>query len=198
MLVLILLEAPALTVEDVEVLGRLVDGTQAEERVDWRLWLPVVKRSDLAWDSERVLALASVLFKAGLRGSLPDAAELFVVSLDLLHQAAANNALPRNVRSALEPRLPNLGYFHDWNFCAKLRAAILRAYMSEDAVHVSLLRVTKSRETLQYLFKELGEVRSGIDVLRRLLRDVKDEPGIDAAVVKDLRKAIKHSEVSWF
>ena len=116
LLVLILLEAPALSLDDLETLGRLVDGTQAEERVDWRLWLPVVKRSDLALDSERLLSLASVLFKAGLRGSLPDAAKLFVVSLDLLHHTAANNALPQEVRSALEPRLPHLGYFHDSEF----------------------------------------------------------------------------------
>ena len=198
LLVLILLEAPALSLDDLEAFGRLVDGAQAEQQVDWRLWLPVVKRSDLALDSERLLSLASVLFKAGLRGSLPDAAKLFVASLDLLHHAAANKALPQEVHSALEPRLPHLGYFHDWDFCAKLRAAILRAYMSEDEVHVSLLRVTKSSDTLRYMFKALGELRSGVDVLRQLLKDAKDEPRIDAAVMRDLRKAIKHIELSWF
>ena len=198
LLVLILLEAPALSLDDLEAFGRLVDGAQAEEQVDWQLWLPVVKRSDLALDSERLLSLASVLFKAGLRGSLPDAAKLFVGSLDLLHDAAANKALPQEVHSALEPCLPHLGYFHDWDFCAKLRAAILRAYMSEDEVHVSLLQVTKSRDTLRYMFKALGELRSGVDVLRRLLKDAKDEPRIDKAVMRDLRKAIEHIELSWF
>ena len=198
LLVMILLEAPALSLDDLEALGRLVDGAQAEEQVDWRLWLPVVKRSDLALDSERFLSLASVLFKVGLRGSPPDAAKFFVVSLDLLHHAAANKTLPQEIHSVLEPRLPHLGYFHDWNFCAKLRAAILRVYMSKDEVHVSLLRVTKSRDTLRYMFKALGELRSGEDVLRRLLKDAKDEPRIDAAVTKDLRKAIKHIELSWF
>ena len=70
--------------------------------------------------------------------------------------------------------------------------------MSEDEVHVSLLRVTNSRDTLRYIFKVLGELRSGVDVLRRLLKDAKDEPRIDAAVMRDLRKAIKHIELSWF
>ena len=198
LLALILLEAPVLSLDDLEAFGRLVDGAQAEKQVDWRLWLPVVERSDLALDSERLLSLASVLFKAGLRGSLPDAAKLLVVSLDPLHHAAANGAVPQEVHSALEPRLPHLGYFRDWDFCAKLRGAVLRAYLSENKVHVSLLRVTKSRDTLRSLFKALGELRSGVDVLTRLLKDAKDEPRIDAAVMRDLRKAIERIEVSWF
>ena len=31
-----------------------------------------------------------------------------------------------------------------------------------------------------------------------LLKDAKDEPRIDAAVMGDLRKAIEHIELSWF
>ena len=132
----ILRRASALSLSDLETLGKLVDGSPAEGQVDWRLWLPVAERSDLAFDSKRRLPLASVLFKAGLRGDLPDAFVCFAASLDPLHDAAAHEALPRKLRSALEPFLPPLGYFRDWDLCAKLRAAILRAYLAESEVRV--------------------------------------------------------------
>ena len=90
----ILRRASALSLSDLETLGKLVDGSPAEGQVDWRLWLPVAERSDLAFDSKRRLPLASVLFKAGLRGDLPDAFVCFAASLDPLHDAAAHEALP--------------------------------------------------------------------------------------------------------
>ena len=165
--------------------------------MDWRLWLPVAERSDLAFDSKRRLPLASVLFKAGLRGDLPDAFVCFAASLDPLHDAAAHEALPRKLRSALEPFLPPLGYFRDWDLCAKLRAAILRAYLAESEVRVSLLRVTSSRATIKGLLSGLGELRDGAAVLRHLLKAVANEAEIDGGVSEDLREAIQRIETPW-
>ena len=193
----ILRRASALSLSDLETLGKLVDGSPAEGQVDWRLWLPVAERSDLAFDSKRRLPLASVLFKAGLRGDLPDAFVCFAASLDPLHDAAAHEALPRKLRSALEPFLPPLGYFRDWDLCAKLRAAILRAYLAESEVRVSLLRVTSSRATIKGLLSGLGELRDGAAVLRHLLKAVANEAEIDGGVSEDLREAIQRIETPW-
>ena len=180
--------------EDVEILGRIADGAPAEMKIDWRCWQNVAGRSDLDLSRSSALSLASVLFKAGLRGVMPEAVGLLRASLDSLHEAASRDKVPKQIKKELIPYLPDLGYFHNWDFCARLRGAVLRLCLEGGDVHPSLLKITRSRNTWRCLFKELGGLHNGAGLLRRLKKAAKKQRNLDESMVKDLDRAVEHSE----
>ena len=114
--------------EDVEILGRIADGAPAEMKIDWRCWQDVAERSDLDLSRSSALSLASVLFKAGLRGVMPEAVALLRASLDSLHEAARRDKVPRQIKKRSHPLssrsrlLPQLGFLREtaWRSAASL------------------------------------------------------------------------------
>ena len=189
----------ALSLEGLTTLGRIADGSPSESEIDCQTWLDVAECSAELSDSDAGLPLVSVLFKAALRGELPDAAQLFAVSFDQLHEAAAEDRLPPRVRSNLEAKLPHIGLFRDWDFCAKLRAAVVRKYLDSAEIDPSLLQVTKSRRTLNDIFGLFGDIQNGTARLRRLLAVTEAEAaGGYPEARTDLRKAIDYLESRWY
>ena len=183
-----------LPAEDIEILGRIADGAPAEMKIDWRSWLGLAQRLDLDLTRGVALSLASVLFKAGLRGVLPEASALLYASLDPLHKATQLDNLPEEVKRRLTPYLPDLGYFRNWDFCAKLRGAVLRLCLEGGNVHPSLLTMTRSRSTLRYLLVDLGRLHNGADLLRRLRKMAKKQGNLDDSILEDLDRAVKHTQ----
>ena len=180
--------------EDIEILGSIADGAPAEMKIDWRCWQMVAVRSDLDLSRSSALSLASVLFKAGLRGEMPEAVALLRASLDSLHEAARRDDVPRRIKKGLIPYLPDLGYFHNWDFCARLRGAVLRLCLEDGDIHPSLLRITRSRSTWRCLFKELRGLHNGTAFLKRLKKAAKKQRDLDESMVEDLEKAVERAD----
>ena len=91
-------------------------------RCVWALSKRCLRRSLLVmWTYP--LARKGAYASASVTGAILDC-NLSLLYRLISYTTLANKALPQDVHSALEPRLPHLGYFHDWDFCAKLRAAI--------------------------------------------------------------------------
>ena len=183
-----------LPAEDIEILGKVADEAPAEMKIDWRSWLALAQRSDLDLTRGVALSLASVLFKAGLRGVMPDACALLQASLDPLHKAAKLDILPEEVKRGLTRYLPDLGYFRNWDFCAKLRGAVLRRCLEGRNVHPALLTVTRSRKVWRYLLVDIEKLHHGADMLRRLRKMAKKQGNLDDSKREDLDRAVKHTQ----
>ena len=71
---------------------------------------------------------------------------------------------------------------------------MLRLCLEGGNVHPSLLTITRSRNTWRCLFEELGGLHNGADLLRRLKKAAKKQRNLDESMVKDLDRAVEHSE----
>lgn len=166
-------------------------------QIDWSLWQPVAERHLLVGGGAENLALATVVFKAGLGAPIPEGARLLSVSFDLLHDVGEADALPSDIRRALESDLPKLGFHRDWDLCARLRAAVLRLYLSTPRLDPSILSLTKSRKTLSLLLDMFREVRHGASVLRQLLPP--ENPSVyEPWAWQELERAIGKLESNWW
>ena len=183
-----------LPARDIEIVGKIADGATAEMKIDWRSWLALAQRSDLDLTRGLALSLASVLFKAGLRGVMPEASALLRASLDPLHKAAKLDILPDEIKRRLRPYLPDLGYFRNWDFCAKLRGAVLRLCLEGGNVDPSLLTITRSRRVWRYLLVDIEKLHHGARILRRLRKMAKKKGDLDDSIAEDLERAVKHTQ----
>ena len=83
----------------------------------------------------RALYLRAFLLTVGFQNPGPDAAELVAESFEAVHEAAAENELSETAWLLLEPLLPSLGVWRDWDRCKRLRRALLVSIPANSISH---------------------------------------------------------------
>jgi hypothetical protein len=119
------------------------------------------------------LHLAALLFKAALQAPIKIAGRLFRLSFDPIHSAAASGHLDYGIRSSLGKRLPLIGLFNEWDFCAKLKAAVSKRYIESGVLDASILLVTDNRQALEALLWRIRSEWRGSALLEGLVDQVR-------------------------
>jgi hypothetical protein len=160
----------ALTREVVVHMGAVIDYTETEAIFDWSMWASVTASEE--WDRplDDHPHMAAVLFKAALKAPLQPGARLLRISFDLLHERAAAGTLEQGIRNDLGRYLPFLGWFSEWDFCGKLRAAVATycASVPRDQSLLSVLQISDNEFTLAEILRSLRTQADGEVFLQEL------------------------------
>lgn len=155
-----------------EVLGRLgaIIFSTDTEMIDWPIWASITEGDDWNDPLDDHTHLAALLFKAALKAPIEPGARLLRLSLDLMHDRAAVGLLEQNIRADLNPHLPFIGWFAEWDFCAKLRNAVATyyAHIPLNQAILSILRVSDNGITLTAILRSIRAQPNGELFLQQL------------------------------
>jgi hypothetical protein len=184
-------------------LAEHIEISNQERLVPWQTWTEVISRAN--WDDRLTTqyALASLLFRAALSAPAKAAFVLFPVSFDALHRAAASGRLPARIRARMDNSLPFIGYFNDWDFCAKLRTAVAEKYFELKSAFSSILYVTSDTDVLAAILQAIARTNRGRAMLEELLEKERTEAGseaerVDLGKVRLVKEVIANSRSSWW
>lgn len=153
-------------------LGAIILDTDAKTTLDWPIWSSLTEGDDWNDPLDSHTQLAALLFKAALMAPIQPGARLLRVSFDLLHDRAAAGLLQPTIRTDLNRQLPFIGWFAEWDFCAKLRNAVATyfAHAPLNQPILSILMVSDNPSTLMEILRSLRTQQNGDLFLQELER----------------------------
>jgi hypothetical protein len=128
---------------------------------------------DAVTDSPRaeLQTLQAFALSLAVAASRPGADTLLEYSFEPLHDAMRESRLDYQASVIIEPHLPDVGWWHRWDNCYRLRIAVIRAYAYGDLSPQSFLRLAKHEALMGALFHELesnNDFRAFLEKVRRI------------------------------
>jgi hypothetical protein len=85
----------------------------------------------------------------------PGAEMLLEYSFEPVHEALRDSRLDYQASVIIEPHLPDVGWWHRWDNCYRLRMAVIRAYVYGNLPPDSFSRLASDSRLMGTLFHEL-------------------------------------------
>lgn len=139
-------------------------------------WTSIKQASGSIADKDSVFLNAYLLCRALGRHSR-NAADLACLCFEATHCAAERNELPSDIWHALERHLPMVFFWSDWDYCPRLRAAVINMFVDRGLAPEKFADIVQDDN----LFLELATQSFRESRSRKFLKDVyramKTEPG---------------------
>jgi hypothetical protein len=129
-----------------------------------RLYREVVKRADKAESSY----VATFLIALALGNAPPEPLALVAESFEVVHDLARKGELHRDTWLILEPILPHLNWFQDWDKCERMRRGLVEAFVRHRWPASELRRCISNQELFGQLLHSAEKVEGGAHLLQRL------------------------------
>ena len=116
---------------------------------DWWLLIQSVSQEVV---SERHLTFAEAVLPFCLGGEASvSAMELVIFSFEVIHRQLENNSLNYDVWRRIEPSIPELSFFFQWDKCERLRRGVVNLFASAKWPTEGFLRLTSDRNLMRLL-----------------------------------------------
>jgi hypothetical protein len=104
---------------------------------------------------------ATMLLSLALQNAPPDPFTLLAECFERVHQISWDNALPDEAWQALDPIVPHLRWFHDWDKCERLRRGLVEAFLMHQWPVTKLRKCLSNDELLARVVKSAQSVQGG-------------------------------------
>ena len=118
---------------------------------------------------EKKFAFYAFLLARALSGISTEAAVLFRVSFDVVHNALMGSKAEESAWRMLEKELPEIGWWNTWDRANRVRRGVVEFYVRNNLPSAEFLSVTKSEKVFRKLVDTAGTVHGGIGYLERIV-----------------------------
>jgi len=116
-------------------------------------------------------------------------AELIEFAFDDVYLPALRSRLSSEAWAILEPRLPQRWFF-DWDYCQRLRDALVDVFVERDLSPITFTRVTRDDYVFEELARAVARTGRGRRFLKKTLQALMNQNQWSARRVKVLRDVI--------
>ena len=134
-------------------------------------WWTSVSELKGALDDPSQQYLSAYLFARALGYRSRNQAELIEFAFDNLYFPALQSRLSSEARTILESRLPR-AWFFDWDYCSRMRDAIVNAFVDRELSPISFTRVTRDDDVFAQLTRAVARTGRGRRFLKRALQSL--------------------------
>lgn len=124
---------------------------------------------------DSVFLNAYLLCRALGRRSRNDA-DLACLSFEATHSAAERNELPHDIWLVLERHLPMVFFWSDWDYCPRLRAAVIDMFVDRRLAPEAFANLVKDDDLFLLLAIQSFRVARSRDFLKEVYRVMRNEP----------------------
>jgi len=124
-------------------------------------WLIAMRESKGTLSEIGRIYLASYLLARALGNCSRSAGELFAFVFDDVYKAAADSRLPKDAWQLLEPRLPWVSFWYDWDKCWRLRSAIADVFVNNKLSYETYVNFTSDEEIFLEVTTVMSKTRRG-------------------------------------
>jgi hypothetical protein len=119
--------------------------------------------------------------------------ELVPAVFEPIHAAAETESLPYKAWELLSPRVPTLSWRHNWDYCERLRRALVDKWLASDWPTDALLGATKRPQTFKRIVEYCADAYDRRRLLRRIARDINERPEL---ATEDQRSILRRARVA--
>jgi hypothetical protein len=101
-------------------------------------------------------------------------AELIECSFDDVYIPASQSRLSAEAWNIIEPRLPK-PWFFDWDYCQRMRDALVEAFVNRDLAPNSFMRVTRNDDVFEQLTRAIARTGRGRRFLKKALQSLMNQ-----------------------
>lgn len=134
-------------------------------------WWTSVRQAKGAVEDASQQYLSAYLFARALGYRSRNQAELIEFSFDNLYFPALQSRLSSEARTILESRLPR-PWFFDWDYCSRMRDAIVNVFVDRDLSPISFTRLTRDDDIFAQLTGAVARTGRGRRFLKRALQSL--------------------------
>jgi hypothetical protein len=131
-------------------------------------WAEAVRNAQDDVDGPTRQRLLTYLLALALARPEPGCEPLFEIAFDTTHSDIAASRLPNEALNVLARKLPDVGWWDQWDICLRLRLGVAHAYVNQSLDPESFLRLTKNEDIRGRLINIAADTKSGRRYLRRL------------------------------
>jgi hypothetical protein len=140
-------------------------------RHDATVWLQLfrdVQNSTAGFDNDEGQYISTFLLALGLSNAPPSPLDLVSESFERVHEAAGRDRLSDNAWIVVEPFVPQLNWWKNWDKCERLRRGLISAFVHHGWPPEELWRRVSDRGLVEQLLRSAREVRGGREYFRNL------------------------------
>jgi hypothetical protein len=137
-------------------------------RYDSTIWLRTFRSLRGRSNETTKNYIGAFIVALGLRDAPPSPIELLSVSFEEIHEAASRKLLTDEAWLILEPLVPELAWYSNWDKCERLRRALVSAFVQYRWADTELRKAVKDREMRCQIVKSAKKVEGGQEYFRHL------------------------------
>ena len=135
-------------------------------------WATAVRDASVDTSESDTQILRAFLLALGLAHPQKGSEFVLEYSFEAIHTAMLHSTLPYSASIMLEPRLPELSWWRNWDTCLRLRTVIVETYAHAELDSKSFLRLAKENSLMGDLFEILESSNEYADYLEKVRRSV--------------------------
>lgn len=137
------------------------------------LWLRLSARTTGTITKTERVDLMAFLLAIAFDNTGPGAEELAARTFQCVDDAAASDRLSYRAWRHLEPYLPSLSWWRDWDKCERLRRGLVERVLRRDWPVETLFAAAQRKESFRRVIEILDWTRDGRDLLDRAMAEVR-------------------------
>jgi hypothetical protein len=137
-------------------------------RYDSTVWLRVFRSIRNSSDESETTYLSAFLLALAYENAPPAPLALVSESFECLHEVARLNALGDDAWMIVEPLVPELSWYANWDKCERLRRALISAFIHHKWPVAEFKMIIKNREVRRQLLKSARKINGGEDYFSNL------------------------------
>lgn len=169
-------------------LAQIVDPDAVPNSVGQDPWITAVQNSTISDDNRGEDHLAAFLFNRAMGWRSKSPGQLFLLSVQRLHEAMAAERLSDTAWRLADRRLPWVSPWREWDRCERLRRAVVDQFIDRDLSPIEFATVVNEARLwakLIALATETWRGRRYLDRVRRALREGHNEQWAERARLID-------------
>jgi hypothetical protein len=137
---------------------------------DYTVWVRTFHHLQRSTQKEEASYLCTLLLALAFGNAPPSPLDLVSESFERVHETARTEGLSDSAWIIMEPLVPELPWFSNWDKCERLRSGLISAFIRHEWPASELKRRIKDRELLRQLLKSARRVEGGEEFSRRVQR----------------------------
>jgi hypothetical protein len=158
---------PNTTYECIVAIARVVAPYSYDiARYDSTVWLRTFKSLKSKSKETDKTYVCTFLLALAFGNSPPTPLELLSESFERVHEAASRNLLADDAWLIMEPLVPELSWYSNWDKCERLRRALVSAFIRHQWPASELRNTIRNREVRRQIVRSARKVDGGDEYLR--------------------------------
>lgn len=121
---------------------------------------------------EAIVEVCAFSLALAFRRESPLCAELAALSFDTVHAAGASQTMPATAWTLLEPLVPHISSFKDWDRCERLRRKLISCYAGDRWPLVTFFRSVRQPDTFRDVLKTCLAIPDGRYLFRLVIEEI--------------------------